>query len=833
MRIIEDLLSDVRYSCRTLKRQPAFAAVAIGTLAIALGVNSAMFGLVHRILIADLPVRAPNRLVLLLRAGADQRGDSRFPHLFVRHIQSTVGTDVLDGVLSRAVGAERVTVGTDAGGQAALGELVSGNFFEVLGVPPHLGRLFTAADDVTPGAHPVVVMSHGYWRREFNADPAVVGRTLLITGVPMTVIGVSPPGFEGLDPGQTIDLRFPLAMQAEVRGGPARAGAGPRFTTLTDRRAADMIVVGRLAKGARLEQAEQVLGVALQRYLEEGGEASSGTTAERQADRMHLEPAAGGIGVMRGQYDTSLRIMMTVTLAVLVIACLNLAGLMLVRSSTRAQELAVRVAIGADSGRLARQLLAESFVLSVAGAVGGVLLLSPVSAALVRLLSPAGSPASVPATALTADINGTVVAFHLVSAVLSVTLFGALPALASRRIRFSLLRTGTSAGTSVTTRRWFLGAQVAVSVVVLVGAGLFVRTIFALRSTDLGLRPERLIVLALSPQNAGRGVDQTLPFFRAVRERTAALPGVTGVTYAWIRPLSNASWRTDLTIAGCCADVVARPYRNVVGPAYFATMGNPMVGGRDFTDSDDRNAPKVAIVNETFARVYGKGRDILGARIGVERAEYTIVGIARDAKYAHVREPIPPVWYVPYEQQANVKYLNLYVRTNGDAERLIASVRSAIADVGRDVALFEVRSVEAQLDGLLAIERAIAALATFFGSAGAALAALGVYGMLAFLLTTRRREIGIRLALGAQPRAIARHFLAEAVWPLAIGIAVGTVAAVGLTRYTASLLFGVTPLDALSFTAGVLAVVVIVVLAAAVPARRAARLDPSVALRDS
>ena len=826
MRFIDDLAFDVRYACRTLLRQPAFAIVAIGTLAISLGVNSATFGLLHRVLIADLPVREPDRLVLLSRVGASQSGDIRFPHLFVRHIDSTSGpTELLDGVVSRAVGSERVTVGNDTG-QAAIGELVSGNFFEVLGVRPHIGRLFTASDDVTPGAHPVVVLSHGYWMRQFSGNPNIVGTTVRITGVPMTIIGVSPPGFEGLDPGQTVDLRFPLTMQSEVRGGPARSSA-PRPTTLSDPRASDMIVVGRLRRGVSLEQAEQALSASLRRYLETIGAASAAAPADA-LDRVHLESAAAGIGLMRRQYGTSLRVMMAVTLAVLLIACLNLANLMLARSTTRAREFAVRLAIGAGSGRLVRLLLTESFLLSLAGGVCGALLLHPVSAVLVRLLSAGG-----PTSALTADVNGTLMLFHVLTAVLCVSVFGAVPALASRRIRFSPLRTGTTAGTSVAARRWFLGAQVALSVVVLVGAGLFVRTIHALRSTDLGLRTDHLLVLALSPQNAGRSADQTLPFFRAVRERVAALPGVTGVTYAWVRPLSNASWQTDLTIAGCCADVAARPYRNAVAPSYFETMGNPIVTGRDFTESDDNKAPKVAIVNETFARVYGQGQSVLGARIGVTRPEYTIVGVAKDAKYAHVREPVPPVWYVPYEQQPNVKYMNLYVRTSGDVETTSVSVRAAIAAVDRDVALFEVRSVESQLDGLLAVERTLATLATFFGSAGAGLAAIGVYGMLAFILATRRREIGIRLALGAKPRSILRQFLAEASGPIAIGVVIGGAAAAALTRYAASLLYGVAPLDTVSFSAGVLVVVTVVVIAATLPARRASRIDPSEALRES
>jgi predicted permease len=828
MRFANDFLRDVPYALRALRRQPAFAIVAIGTLAVALGVNSAMFGMLHRILLAHLPVREPEQLVLLSRVSPEQSSDIRFPRLFVRHVESTLGPDsVLAGITSRAVGAERVTVGTDAGGQAALGELVAGNFFDMLGVRPQIGRLLTVADDVTPGAHPFVVVSHRYWQRQFAGDERIVGTTVRITGVPMTIIGVTPREFEGLDPGQAIDLRFPLAMQAEVRAGPRRPSAGPRQTSPPDRRAADMIVVGRLRHGVTIAQAEQVLTAELQRYLAEGSPASSEAASGRQLERIHLESAATGIGLMRAQYDMSVRVLMVVTMAVLVIACLNLANLMLARASTRASELAIRVAIGADAGRLVRQLLTESLVLSLIGGACGALLLYPISALMMQLLS-----SNLPASELTVRLDSSVILFHIVMAVLSVTLFGALPALAARRIGFSLLRTGSSGAASVAARRFFLAGQVALSVMVLVGAMLFVRTVHALQSTDLGLRTDGLLVLALSPQNAGRTPDQTLPFFRAVRERVAAVPGVTGVTYAWIRPLTNVAWRADLTIDGCCAGVTIRPSRNVVGPGYFETMGNPIVTGRSFTDGDSRDAPKVAVVNETFARIYGRGQSVLGARIGVSQAEYTIVGIAKDAKYAHVRETIPPVWFIPYEQQPNVKYMDLYVRTSGDVEAMSASVRAAIATVDPDVALFEVRSVEAQVNRLLAAERAIATLATFFGSAGAGLAALGVYGLLAFLLTTRRREIGIRMALGAQPLTIARQTLADAVGPLWVGVAIGAGAALVLTRYTTSLLYGVTALDAVSFGAGILLVVSSVAIAAILPARLASRIDPSVALRN-
>jgi predicted permease len=823
MHWISDLSRDVSYACRALSRQPVFAAVAIGTLGLALGANTAMFGLVNKMLIAHLPVHEPERLVLLSRTTVTQAADTRFPYLFCRQLIES--SDQFDGVLCRAAGSERVTVGTDTGGEPALGELVSGNFFEVLGVQPHLGRLLTSSDDVTPGAHPVVVVSYRYWQRQLGGDPAAIGRTLRFTGVPMTVIGVSPPGFDGLDTGQAIDLRFPLAMQAEIRQGPPRPG-GPRTpTTLADRRAADMFIVGRQRRHVTPEQAEQAVTVSFQRFVDEGGQSAADLARARQRERVRLTAAATGIGLTRRQYETSLRVMMAVTASVLVIACLNLANLILARGSARAREFAVRVAIGAASGRLVRQLLAENLVLSVGGATLGALIAYPGSALLLRVMSADGSaPPSI-------DADWTVLLFHGLTAMLAVALFGLAPALASRRDAFSLMRTATGSR-SATPRRIFLAAQVALSIVVLVGALLFVRSVHALRATDLGLRADHLLVLALSPQNAGRSADQTLPYFRAVRERVAALPGVTDATYAWIRPLSNATWRTDVAAEGCCADGVSNAFRNVVGPGYFATMGIPMVEGRDFADGDDRDAPRVAVVNQAFARAYGGGRSVLGARIGVSRPEFTIVGVSADAKYANVRDAIPPVWYVPYEQQPNVKYLNLYVRTAGDAEHITDSVRAAIADVDRGVALFEVRTVEAQIDNLLIVERMVATLATFFGSTGAALAALGVYGTLAYIVTTRRREIGIRMALGAGPGAIVRQMIAEAWKPLGVGALAGAAIAAALTQYTASLLYGVTPLDLVSFAGSILFMTIVVVVAASLPARRASRLDPTTALRE-
>jgi predicted permease len=807
MRGFLDLWRDLRYGCRLLARNPAFALVAVTTLGLALGANTAVFSLVHKVLIAYLPVQDPERLVVLSRSNLEQAGITRFAYPLFRELESE--RDIFDGILCRG-GSERVTVGTDAGGEPATGELISGSYFEVLGVRPHIGRLIARTDDVTPGAHPVVVLSHRYWQRHFSGDPAVVGRTLRLSGYPMTVVGVSPPGFDGLDPGQAVDLRVPIAMQAELRRAPSSLG---------QRRVAELTIVGRLRPGVRVEDARHALSARLRRYLDDGN----------ASERLDLLPAAGGIGLTRRQYETSLRVLMVITASVLVVACLNVANLLLARASTRAHEFAVRLAVGAGSGRLVRQLLIENVVLSLVAATLGALLAYPGTQVLIRLMSIGGS-----AVQLNVKPHGAVLVFHVATTAASVALFGLFPAVASRRRSLTPDLKATVAGrSSVMGRRLFVGVQVALSVVVLVGALLFLRTVHALRTADMGFRADHLLMLALSPKNAGQSDAQVLPFFRDVRERVNALPGVTAATYGMVRPVSNASWRTPVVMSGCCPQNAARAARNVVGPEYFETLEIPRIAGRDFTEQDRADAPKVAIVNESFARLYGPGRDPIGTKIGVERPEYTVVGVVKDAKYAHVRETPPPVWYVPYEQQPNVKYLDLYVRTGGDPERMKESVRAAIASIDRSVAMFDVWTLSDQIDDLLVAERTVAALATFFGFTAAVLAALGVYGILAFLVTQRRREIGIRMALGARPAAIVRMVTRDAGPAVGCGLVAGAVLAAALGRYTASLLYGVTPLDVFSLAGGVLVMAALAALAASLPARRASRVDPVQALRES
>jgi predicted permease len=793
---LADAGRDLRYAARSLRRAPGFAAVAILTLALATGADTAVFALVHRVLVAALPVAQPEQLYVLARQSPAGGGRAGFPHAAVRDLEVS---GVFAGVLARG-GSERVTVGTPTGGEPALGELVSGGYFEVLGVKPHLGRLLAPSDDVTPGAHPVVVLSHRYWQRRFGGDPAVVGTALPLGGYPMTVVGVSPPAFDGLDPGQAVDLRVPLSMYAQLR----RIAPRPQGPS-------DLDVVARVAPGTALAEAEERAGIVLRETLLASSPARSG------AERVELLPAARGFGRTRRQLRTALLVSLSITAAVLLAACLNLTNLLLARTAARHQELSVRRALGAGRGRITRQLLVESVLLASCGGIAGALVAAVATPALLRFASGSALQLDQPT-----GPGAGVVAFHAATSVLCGLLIGSAQVVAARRSRPASARG----------RTLLVAAQVALSVVVLAAAGLFVQTVRALRGADLGFRADRLLVMALSPQNAGRSDAEALPFFRAVRERVEAVPGVEAVTLGTVRALSGSTWRAAVTTdAGAPADAPPT-WRDAVGPGYFRTLGMPLLAGRDFTADDDRQAPRVAIVNESFARYYFPGQDVLGRRIGVAAADHTIVGVARDAKYAQVREATPRFWYVPYEQQPNVKYLDLYVRTAGDPERLGDAVRAAIASVDREVALFNVRTQRAQVEEALLPERLLAALAASFGIASAGLAGLGLYGVLAFVARQRRREIGIRMALGARRAGVVGLVVREAGLFVGLGLLAGVPAAAALGRSARGVLFGVTPLDLASLAGAALAMAVVAVCAAAPPAYRAARADPMAALRE-
>jgi predicted permease len=812
----DEVARDLRYAVFSFRRSPAFALVATATLGLAIGVNTAAFGLLHRAVLAPLPVADPSRLRLVAAVSSD-RETLTFSRAFHREVTSEAS--LFEGLLFRG-GQERVTVGLPGGGDAAVGELVSGNFFEVLGVPAHIGRLLASEDDVADGNHPVVVLTHRYWLSQFGGDPTVVGRTVRLTGLPFTVIGVSAPGFEGLDPGVAVDLRVPASMRAQLRGL-APSSSAPRD-------APEFNLVARLKAGVPERAAAERL-TALRQRLQATNPPPESARAAATAERIVLRSAAHGFGRTRDEFETPLWAVFGMTAAILVIACLNLANLLLARSSARSQEFAVRLSLGAGEARLGRQLMTECGLLGLFGGVLGLAAAWILGRILARALS-AGAPTAL----LTPQLSLTVLCFHVSVTLLCCLFLGLILARGVHGVDLLVRLKGAPASDSgrFTGRIASVAVQVALSMIILVGAGLFVRTLQSLRSSSLGFRADHLVVVALSPRNAGLSDEEARTFFREAQSRARAVPGVSEASLSMVRLMSGSAWNASFVADDDSQGPPRRAARNAVGAGYFRTLDIPLVGGRDFVSGDDREAPKVAIVNESFARNFFPGRDPLGRKIGVATADATIVGVVRDTRYDRIRNEPPAMWFVPYEQHAGAKYLDLNVRTSVPPESVVAALREALASIDPRVALFNLRTQDAQIDEGLVTERMLASLATFFGGVAASLAALGLYGVLSLLVVSKRKEIGIRMAIGALPAVAARDITRATLRWIAAGILLGAIVATGLATSVRSLLFGIEPLDPVSVVIGALIMAALAALGVALPARRAAAIDPLIVIRD-
>jgi predicted permease len=806
-----DLWRDVTHGLRLLRRTPTVTAVAVVTLAVAIGATTAVFSLVHGLLLAPLPIDRPDRLVALSHDVASRGRGIAFPDAFMRELDAA--RPLVSGIAARG-GYERVTLGVDGAGEPAIGELVSGTFFDVLGVKPAVGRLLTAADDAVRGAHPVVVLSHAFWLRRFSGDPAIVGRTITVSGIPMTVIGVSPAGFDGLDPGQRVDLRVPFAMISEVRGG-VRTRSPQRPTTW------ELQLVARLADGATLASAQQALDAAFGRHARAAGVAGPA--------RLQARAATTGYGRTRDRFGPALGVLMVLTLVVLAIAAVNVAMLVAGRAAMRQTEWAVRAALGAGWGRLLRQIAAESLLLAAIGTLLSPAIAWPGASWLAQLATGTGSNVLVEVRPNAPVVLGV----QLLAGLLASLVIAAGSMARLRRARMAPTANSAARGVIAVGRHGLIAAQVALSVVVLAGATLFVRTIANLRAVDLGLRPDHLLLVALDPKTAGRADTEVAPFYRDLRERLLAIPGITGASYSTWRALANVAGSAPVTIEGRATTAPETALRNAVGTGYFAVLGTRIVAGREFGPADDRVAPKVAIVNAAFVRAYLGGRDPMGILIGQDTPEYRIVGVVGDVRHIHVREAAAPAWYIPYEQRPGLKHLDLVVRTTGDPERAIADVRAAVGAVDRRVALFEVRTQQAQIDELLVPEQILAQLATVFGVVATSLAGLGLYGLLSLFVSQRRRDLAVRLALGARPATLLGSVSRDIGQAIVAGLVGGLAAAAVLGRQAEALLFGVAPLDAVSLALAVGILIAAVAVGALPPLIRAARIDPVRALRDA
>jgi predicted permease len=810
---LDDLRQDLRYAARGLVRTPAFAAVAVLTLAVGIGANTAIFTLLDAVLLRPLPVRDAGTLVL---ASHQIDGRQNLPFSAYQFRALRAQREVLADLA--AFRPLLVSVSDRGDTDMAVGQLVSGNYYRLLGVSAALGRTLTEADDVQPGSHPVAVISEGYWQRRFGGAASVLGQSIRINGRPFTIIGVSARGFAGTEAGRPFDVAIPLSMQVGV--------FGPRSLIDDASEARWLYLIGRLPPGMSRVRASAALEVAWNRLR--SVRTPSGRPMPRP--RFSLLDGAQGVNPLRDRFSLPLRLLMAMVVLVLAIACGNLASLLIARSSARRQEIGLRLALGAGRSRLFRQLLAESVLLSTVGGAIGVGLAFVGSGVLVQLMSGREGP-----IVLDLSPNVRTLIFTLGVSLAAGLLFGVVPAVRATRLVISTA--ARPAATAHAGRRWSQGttaAQVALSVLLLVEAGLFARSLSSLRGLDTGYTNGGSVLLAsIRPSGTADGLTGVIDLFRDLSAHLPALRA-TSMTFTMDTPLGGVSMTKNLEAIEGVPQPDADPVSfNFVGPHFFRTIGIP-VEGRDIRVEDDEGAPAVAVISRSVAQRYFPNVNPLGKHIRTGGAEVEIVGVAADVKYVSVQAPSTPMVYLPYLQgrdAAGVGVLTLAVRAAGRMDETIAAVRRETRAFSPQSAIARLTTLDELMNGALARERIVAMLSMAFGAIALLLGCIGVYGTLAYAVSRRTRELGVRIALGAIASRLMMRVLVESLRPVAIGAAIGLPIAFAAGRLSESLLFGVTGRDPSTYVIATSVLVVSAVAASWLPARRAALVDPLIALR--
>jgi predicted permease len=796
------MLNDLRFAARSLTKSPMFTAVSLLCLALGIGANTAVFSLLDAVLLRPLPVPEPDQLAVVEGLTAAGRGGSSFSYPAFNHLREG-GRESAD-VFAYARADLHITV--DSVTDAPDGLSVSDNYFAALRVQPAIGRTFSSPDEA------VVVLSHRYWRTRFQNNPSMVGRRITVNGLPFTIAGVLPRGFFGTEVGRSPDVFVPLALRDSLAPGAPTLMQPNRFW---------LRVMARLKAGVTPQQAAAQFQTLHQQYADGlGGNVSAGARRFLQQRRIAVVAGAQGPVGIGEQFGKPLRILMATALAVLLIACVNVAGLLLTRGVARRREMSIRLALGAGRRRLIRQLLLESVVLTTAGSAAGLVVGVWSANALTTLLAD---------RVLEVSLDARMLGFAVITAVVTVVVFGVGPALRSTRTDLTpafraqpILRRGRPLG------RLLLPVQIAATLVLLVGAGLFLRTLVNLRELDPGFRGDHVVVATLNPALSRYSADRIPTFFDELLNRTRALPGVEAAALA-DAPLLAGAYIDGLSLERSTesADVSIK----TVTPRFFETMGIRLLAGRDFSVGDDAQSPRVAIVNETIATRYFAGQNPLGQRIGVGSAPDTqIVGVIADTKYRDLRAPIPNTVYVPMTQPRFLgSERTLHVRT-ANAGATIPAVRDQIRGLDNTMPA-KTRRFADVVDATLERERLIAMLSTVFAGLALVLTAAGLYGAIAHGVEQRTREIGIRISIGARPGGVVWMILRDCLIVAAAGIAVGAPLTLWLTGVVSAQLFGVSPHDPATVIAATAGLITIAMLAGYVPARRASRVDPVVALR--
>jgi predicted permease len=836
-RLEDEMFQDMRYGLRMLLKTPGFTLAAALSLALGIGANTAIFSLIDAVLLRSLPVQEPEKLLLFGKGrygGATDAFPDRswdlFSYPFYREMRrrneafSEVGATLsmswtVHGAINTNSGSGEI-VRIDV-------QPVSGSYFSTLGVNAGLGRVFTDADDQVAGAHPVAVISHAWWESRLGADPAAVGKSVTIDKIAYTILGVAPPEFFGTTVGRAPDMWIPLAMEAQLPPGHWNRRENPEWQSL--------FLIARLKNGVSAEQANASVNLLFKQSLQERAGAQASTERMQDIQRAHIEltPAGRGLSWLRGEFSLSLQILMAVVGLVLLIACANVANLLLARAAARQKEFAVRLALGAGRTRMIRQLLTESLLLTGLGAAAGIALAWWGSRML--LLMASGGPNPLP---LDVTPNTRILGFTLLASLLSALIFGTAPALRAARIEpYSSLKSGKGAAQSTSRSRFgkaLVVAQVALSLLLLVGAGLFVRTLINLQNRPSGYNKQNVMLFRIGSAATAYKGAQLSALLREVEEQVKTVPGVQAASFSLLvfqgGPAGPVFTRDQNLPAGENHTV----WRNKVGPDFFNAMGIPLLEGRVFGPQDTEKSQEVAVISETMARRFFPNTSPIGKRFGrvPENSDrFEIIGIVKDAKYESLTEEWRPIAYYPSSQRPEAldKFV---VRFTGAPEAVVPQVRQAIKQVNRNLPIDEVVSLSDHIGRSLTRQKLVARLAAFFSLLALLLACVGLYGVLSYAVARRTNEIGIRMALGAQRRDVLWLVLRESLALVCAGVVIGLLASLAATRTASTLLFGVEPYDPSTIAAATLLLLAVAALAGYLPARRAARVDPMAALRD-
>ena len=830
-------MQDLRFCLRQIRRSPGFMVTAVLTLALGVGANTAIFSLLDQALLRSLPVRDPGQLVILSSPSKAWEGsssdsgagvDKSFSYPMYRDLRDR-GT-AFDGLI--ATSSAEVGIAQNGTSNFANAEIVSGNYFTVLGVSAAQGRLLTANDDTAPGSNPVVVVSFNYWKTHLGAAAGVVGQTLSINGQPFQILGISAPAFQSAVWGQVPDVFVPMSMLEQVRPG--------KWTRLENRKIRWINIVGRMKPGETPERA-QVAIAPLWHALRAEELKALGTRSPRFVDefltrsKLEVLPGSKGLSYQRSSIEKPLLAVMAMAFLVLLIAAVNVASLLLVRSAARVREFSLRYALGANIRRVIQQLLLEGMLIGIAGATAG-LLIAPLC---IRLLVQQLDPDM--AAAFQTSLDGRLLVFNFAIAVGVSVLFSLAPALQLIRpdiVNALKQQTSTAAGGALSFRRLIVSLQVGLSVLLLVGSGLFVRTMQNLRRVDTGFNTSHLITFHIDPLLSGYAPEKIPVLHQTVLDTMVAIPGVQAVGATNDPELADRNQNGNVTVEGYNPppDEEFEVEMPAINPGFFHAMQVPLLAGRSFSDDDDSTHPLVGIVNETFVKHYfSSAAAAVNRRIAIGGGNHlqymTIVGVSRDSKHASLREAAPATLFTPLRQQQNVGQLYLYLRTATPPEQTFAVVRQAMKQIDPGLSIDAMRTMDDQIDTTLSNERLIELLAISFGLLATLLAGVGLYGVLAYSTTQRTREIGIRMALGSSRLGISRLVLVDVLRLAGAGILVAIPCSVMISRLLKSQLFGVSTADPLTLGAVVLLIAAVAAVAAIVPARRATTVDPTTALR--